>query len=112
MSVRRYPPTHPYCGSSSERQSVGNPGHCERCAEFGHVLAHPNLGCGDVGCTRDHGPNCPADTPEWLEATGRTDREFDARTTLNLRGIVLELGRPFTLEQIEALAEVVKTWED
>ncbi len=42
----------------------------------------------------------------------RDDREFGARTILFRRGIVLELGRPFTLEQIEALAEVVKTWED
>lgn len=47
-------PTHPYAGSNSDRQSVGDPGHCERCAEFGHVRAHRDLGCGDVGCTKDH----------------------------------------------------------
>jgi hypothetical protein len=112
MSVKHYPPTHPYCGSNSERQSVGDPGHCDRCAEIGHVLAHPSLGCGDVGCDRDHGFGNPADTPEWLEATGRADREFDARTALNRRGVILGFGRSFTLDQIEALAEVVKTWED
>jgi hypothetical protein len=50
------PPTHRYCGSDSERQSVGDPGHCEECAEYGHVLAHPDLGCGDVGCYSAHGP--------------------------------------------------------
>lgn len=48
------PPTHPYAGSNSERQSVGLPGHCERCAQVGHVKAHPDLGCGDVGCTAFH----------------------------------------------------------
>jgi hypothetical protein len=47
-------PTHKFAGSNSERQSVGLPGHCERCAQFGHVRAHKNLGCGDVGCDRDH----------------------------------------------------------
>lgn len=50
------PPTHPYAGSNSARQSVGDPGHCERCARYGHVAAHRNLGCGDVGCTRGHSP--------------------------------------------------------
>ena len=56
MSVRPYPPTHRYCGSNPERQSVGDPGHCEDCAQHGHVLAHPDLGCGDVGCNALHGP--------------------------------------------------------
>lgn len=41
-------------GSNSARQSVGEPGHCNRCAKFGHVKAHPNLGCGDVGCDVGH----------------------------------------------------------
>ena len=39
------------------------------------------------------------------------DREFEARTILAQRGVYLDL-RPFTLDQIEALAEVVKTWGD
>lgn len=47
-------PTHPYCGSDSGRQSVGGPGHCEDCARYGHVKAHPDLGCGDVGCYVSH----------------------------------------------------------
>lgn len=46
--------THPYAGSNSDRQSWGRPGHCERCAEIGHVRAHRNLGCADVGCERHH----------------------------------------------------------
>lgn len=50
-------PTHPFAGTSSERQSVGLPGHCERCAQAGHVKAHPSLGCGDVGCEKAHGPD-------------------------------------------------------
>jgi hypothetical protein len=41
-------------GSNSERQSVGLPGHCEPCSALGHVRAHPELGCGDVGCTSAH----------------------------------------------------------
>lgn len=48
------PPTHPFAGSNSDRQSTGLPGHCEPCAQFGHIIAHPSLGCGDVGCNRCH----------------------------------------------------------
>lgn len=54
-------PTHPLAGSNKERQEIGRPGHCERCAELGHVRAHRNLGCGDVGCTAAHGPDDPRD---------------------------------------------------
>lgn len=45
---------HRYCGSNSERQSVGDPGHCEDCCSVGHIVAHPEYGCGDVGCYSDH----------------------------------------------------------
>lgn len=45
---------HRYCGSNADRQSLGCPGHCEDCCSVGHVLAHPDLGCGDVGCYSDH----------------------------------------------------------
>ena len=61
MSDRRSYQTHSFAGTNSERQSVGLPGHCERCAEVGHVRAHPRLGCGDVGCTRAHGAGEEAD---------------------------------------------------
>lgn len=57
MSRRRFPYSqipHEYAGSSPARQTVGNPGHCEDCCSVGHVDAHPDLGCGDVGCVRDH----------------------------------------------------------
>jgi hypothetical protein len=54
-------PTHNRSGSSKERQEIGLPGHCERCAEVGHVRAHKNLGCGDVGCSSPHGPGEPDD---------------------------------------------------
>jgi hypothetical protein len=47
-------PTHPFAGSDKERAQVGLPGHCERCAEVGHVKAHRSLGCGDVGCNSAH----------------------------------------------------------
>lgn len=49
-------PTHRFAGSDSGRQSIGLPGHCERCAKVGHVKAHPRLGCADVGCEMAHGP--------------------------------------------------------
>ena len=55
MTITR---THPFAGSSSRRQSVGLPGHCEDCADVGHVPAHPHLGCGDVGCDKSHEPEC------------------------------------------------------
>lgn len=55
------PATHPYAGTDSERQSVGLPGHCDDCVKVGHVRAHPDLGCGDVGCTVGHSPDDPAD---------------------------------------------------
>lgn len=41
-------------GSDQQRQSSGLPGHCEDCADRGHVAAHPELGCSDVGCTSGH----------------------------------------------------------
>jgi hypothetical protein len=55
------PPTHVHAGTNSDRQSVGLPGHCERCAQYGHVAAHKKRGCGDVGCNDAHGPNDPRD---------------------------------------------------
>jgi hypothetical protein len=55
--------TASYAGSDSERQRVGMPGHCVDCAQFGHVAAHPDLGCGDVGCNVAHSePDLTAET--------------------------------------------------
>jgi hypothetical protein len=47
-------PYHPYAGTSKDGEQVGDPGHCERCLQVGHVTAHPDLGCGDVGCADGH----------------------------------------------------------
>lgn len=52
---RQFP--HPFPGGNPDRQAVGDPGHCEDCVSVGHVIAHPDRGCGDVGCTRAHGPD-------------------------------------------------------
>jgi len=52
QSRSRFP--HRLSGSDPERQSVGDPGHCEACCAVGHVVAHPDLGCGDVGCVISH----------------------------------------------------------
>lgn len=49
-----YPPTHDHAGHNSDRQSIGLPGHCWACAVVGHVIAHPDFGCGDVRCDVDH----------------------------------------------------------
>ncbi|MET9263746.1 hypothetical protein [Amycolatopsis sp. NPDC004079] len=55
---RQHP--HPLCGSNTARQENGDPGHCEDCCSVGHALAHPDLGCGDVGCYQAHDEG-PAD---------------------------------------------------
>jgi hypothetical protein len=47
-------PTARYAGMDKARAEVGLPGHCEFCAAYGHVKAHPEYGCGDVGCTSNH----------------------------------------------------------
>lgn len=52
-----------FTGSNSERQSVGQPGHCDDCADRGHVAAHPDLGCSDVGCHSVH-PEEPESAPQ------------------------------------------------
>jgi hypothetical protein len=49
-----FPPSHRFGGQDSDRASVGPPGHCEPCAVVGHVVAHPDYGCGDVRCNVDH----------------------------------------------------------
>ena len=61
LTAGRPSPIH--TGSDPERGSVGMPGHCEDCAAIGHVQAHPELGCGDVGCTAAH-DEAPAPSPD------------------------------------------------
>lgn len=58
---------HP--GSNPSRQEQGLPGHCEDCAEQGHVEAHPELGCSDVGCTTDHLDKIDTWTAEVIDET-------------------------------------------
>ncbi|MFI6215677.1 hypothetical protein ACIBCD_27105 [Nocardia brasiliensis] len=49
--------------------------HCDDCARFGHVAAHPDLGCGDVGCVSAHGddpaPTRPLPVAAVLDGAGR-----------------------------------------
>lgn len=47
-------PTVAGAGKNTERAMVGLPGHCEKCAQYGHIAAHPEYGCGDVGCSGNH----------------------------------------------------------
>lgn len=67
-----FPPTHPYAGTDKIRAERGDPGHCWVCAIVGHVVAHPDRGCGDVSCDRDHtgetvGP-AASSAPPWVMA--------------------------------------------
>lgn len=64
---------HKLCGSDADRQSVGEAGHCEDCCAVGHLHAHPDLGCGDVGCYRSHDDG--GESPEYrgLTAAERGD---------------------------------------
>lgn len=62
---------HRYSGNNSERQSVGDPGHCEDCCSVGHVAAHPELGCADVQCYSEHSdPTARARVAEKEEGAG------------------------------------------
>lgn len=49
-----WPTPHRHCGTSQDRQWIGRPGHCSVCAVVGHVVAHPEYGCSDVGCDDPH----------------------------------------------------------
>lgn len=49
-----YPPVPFDAGANAERAGVGLPGHCSVCAILGHIVAHPEFGCSDVGCDSDH----------------------------------------------------------
>lgn len=62
--------TDSFAGTNQQRESVGLYGHCDDCALLGHVLAHPDLGCGDVGCNRAHGPEDDVSTQAQVFATG------------------------------------------
>jgi len=61
MAIRPFPPTHPFAGSDPDRQSAGDPGHCELCAVYGYAAVHPELCCSHVGCCQPHGDSEPAD---------------------------------------------------
>lgn len=81
-------PTANYAGSNSERQSVGLPGHCVKCAQHGHILAHPDLGCGDVGCNRAHDEQPPTPVPAPAQTAraiqpGETTTQFSMRLALS-----------------------------
>lgn len=85
---------HPdrYCGNNPDRQSRGEPGHCEDCCSVGHIVAHPDLSCADVRCYSDHRSAGQAQTPDTPAATEK--RELlrlitEARRELGLKGIEL-----------------------
>jgi hypothetical protein len=46
------------------------------------------------------------------EQAKREDREREAYAALSRHGVALAFTRKYTLAQVEALAEVVKGWED
>lgn len=93
MVVLAYPPTARFPGTNPDRQSVGKPGHCENCAEHGHVKAHPNLGCGDVGCYSAHGPDeeaaaTKAAAPTVFTVQATVEDQIEARTESEARQIL------------------------
>lgn len=73
--------TADFAGSSKARQEIGLPGHCELCATVGHIAAHPDLGCSDVGCERAHGPG---DGPTIRTQHGPPDPAVDLAAALDL----------------------------
>lgn len=79
--MSRYPyrqSPHPLAGSNSERQSVGDLGHCEDCCSVGHVVAHPDLGCGDVGCDVSHEYDLPQTLESLMAVAGEMLRTYTA----------------------------------
>lgn len=86
---------HRYCGSDADRQSVGDPGHCEDCASVGHIVAHPDLGCGDVGCYSSHDvPPPPGEraTPSAeLPSAPRPGRDIDRRISAAIEAANIEV---------------------
>ena len=61
----------------------------------------------EKGSTSNYGAR--VETPEQVELRARQSAAEDVLSTRKIR---LDFGHGLTLEQIEALAEVVKTWED
>ncbi|MFK0244534.1 hypothetical protein ACIQUM_07535 [Amycolatopsis azurea] len=70
---------HRYCGSDPERESTGEPGHCEGCCSVGHLVAHPDAGCADVGCYVEH-----PDEPDAASAGSSLPRGRARRTLLGV----------------------------
>lgn len=106
---RQFP--HKYCGSNSDRQSVGNPGHCEDCVSVGHLVAHPEWGCGDVGCNSEHPePDVSSEVRSQLEDViggGLTNRELNSGRNVKLAQLVVESGlaaKEITHDQIKGIA--------
>lgn len=87
-----------YTGRNAQRQSIGQPGHCDKCAEVGHIKAHPHLGCSDVGCTSSHN-----ETPEVQRAIsvyptqagyeGPDNRDVSVEVSDSHQGTVVRLTR-------------------
>lgn len=107
-------PTAAYAGSNSERQSVGLPGHCVDCAEHGHVKAHPDLGCGDVGCNAFHSetPPEPEAAPQSAppqaaepDLTSVLLEHARAEVTRLSRALATQRDQAFRLEFFQVLAE-------
>ena len=93
-----------FAGANPNRQSVGLPGHCESCAQHGHVAAHPDFGCGDVGCDQNHDEIVPEVSP-FVDAV--IDNEM-ARADQALDEIV-RLQREISRRSLTAAALMVRS---
>jgi hypothetical protein len=87
---------HEYAGRNSERQSVGDPGHCEACCSVGHVVAHPDLGCGDVGCDSAH----PGEDVEPYTGPADDDPRFDVDTVMAQAEADNAAGKPLLANRV------------
>jgi hypothetical protein len=95
----------------------GGPGQPGEIVKVGRTLLHIRYGGHeqafrmDTQCTNEvqYGHGTYFRTPE---EDALVKRRADAERLLRERGVELSNRATFTLEQIEALAEVVRNWED
>jgi hypothetical protein len=103
-------PTARFAGNNPDRQSIGLPGHCERCAEKGHVLAHPNLGCGDVQCNSRHDEASPGRDQQ--TSTREQMVEKAARDALYAYADAVQENEAATYWTADNIAADVREWAD
>lgn len=85
-----------HAGTDKDRQERGLPGHCDDCVDLGHVIAHPDMGCGDVGCGRYH--------LEKEETPVEDERPGEIKMTRRMGGIKILEAPKIALVSLELLS--------